>query len=158
MLENGKNRAVADRLDIHFEVADAENLPFDDNGFDAVGSTFVVMFVPNQQQAAREMLCVCRAGGKIAMANWTPEGAIGDVFKLIGKYVPPPTGVKPAALWGTEPFLQEHSGDAAKNIAIERRNFVFRYHSPAHWIDVFRAYYGPIHKAFEAIDEDEALS
>lgn len=151
LLSNGKNRAAADKLDITFQSADAENLPFEDNTFDAVGSTFGVMFVPNQTLAAQEMLRVCRNGGKIAMANWTPTGFFGDVFKLIGQYVPPPTGLKPPVLWGTEAFLHEQFGDVSQYISVTKRNYVFRYRSPAHWIEVFQTYYGPIHKAFEAI-------
>jgi len=153
LLENGKNRAAADKLDITFQAADAESLPFKDNTFDAVGSTFGVMFVPNQSLAAQEMLRVCRPGGKIAMANWTPTGFFGDVFKLIGQYVPPPAGLKPPVLWGTDAFLREQFGASAEYISVAKRNYVFRYRSTSHWLEVFQTYYGPIHKAFEALDE-----
>lgn len=155
LLINGKNRAAADKLDITFQAADAENLPFEDNAFDAVGSTFGVMFVPNQKLAAQEMLRVCRVGGKIAMANWTPTGFFGDVFKLIGQYVPPPAGLKPPVLWGTDAFLHDQFAEAAQSISIAKRNYVFRYRSTAHWLEVFQTYYGPIHKAFEALDNDD---
>ena len=152
LLEGGRRRAEADGYHIAFQEADAENLPFADNSFDAVLSTFGVMFTPNQERAAAEMLRVCKSGGgKIGLANWTPDGFVGQIFKTIGKHVPPPAGVKPPALWGTEARLKELFGEAV-TIHTETRNFVFRYKSPEHWLEVFRAYYGPIHKAFLALD------
>jgi ubiquinone/menaquinone biosynthesis C-methylase UbiE len=151
LLERGRERARADRLPIVFQEADAENLPFADASFDVVLSTFGVMFTPNQQQAANEMIRVCRPGGKIGLANWTPEGFIGRLFKTIGKYVPPAPGMKSPALWGTKAHLDNLFG-AKGTVAAESKNFAFRYKSPKHWLEVFRGYYGPVLKAFAAID------
>jgi SAM-dependent methyltransferase len=151
LLELGRQRAAAEGLTVAFQEADAENLPFADASFDVVLSTFGVMFTPNQPQAAAELLRVVRPGGKIGLANWTPEGFIGQVFKTIGKYVPPPPGVKPPSLWGTEARLHEFFGDAAA-VRIERKHFNFRYLSPQHFLDVFRTYYGPMNKAFGVLD------
>ena len=132
--------------------ADAEALPFPDASFDAVASTFGVMFTPDQSQAAAEMVRVCRPGGRIGLANWTPDGFIGHLFKTIGRHVPPPAGVKSPALWGDKAWLQETFGRSARGLALAERAFVFRYRSPAHFLDVFRTYYGPMHKAFLALD------
>jgi ubiquinone/menaquinone biosynthesis C-methylase UbiE len=151
LLERGRERARADRLPIVFQEADAENLPFADASFDVVLSTFGVMFTPNQQQAANEMIRVCRPGGKIGLANWTPEGFIGRLFKTIGKYVPPAPGMKSPVLWGTKAHLDNLFG-AKGTVAAESKNFAFRYKSPKHWLEVFRGYYGPVLKAFAAID------
>lgn len=151
LLERGRERAEADRLPVTFREADAENLPFDDASFDVVLSTFGVMFTPNQERAASELLRVCRPGGKIGLANWTPEGFIGRLFKIIGKYVPPAPGVKPASLWGTRAHL-DHLFGAGAAVAAESRYFVFRYKSREHWLEVFRTYYGPVLKAFAAIE------
>jgi ubiquinone/menaquinone biosynthesis C-methylase UbiE len=128
-------------------------LPFPDGEFDAVVSTFGVMFTADQDRAAAELLRVCRPGGKIGLANWTPAGFVGQMFKVIGKHLPPPAGVKSAALWGTSERLEEMFGKAARSIVIETRNFNFRYRSPEHFVEIFREYYGPMLKAFEAIDD-----
>lgn len=152
LLERGRARAEAEGQTVHFQVADAEQLPFNDASFDGVVSTFGVMFTPNQARAAGEMLRVCRPGGMIGMANWTPEGFIGQVFKTLGKFIAPPAGVSSPALWGTRPFVEQHFGKSAKRIAIESKTFAFRYRSPDHFIDIFRGYYGPMHKAFLALD------
>jgi ubiquinone/menaquinone biosynthesis C-methylase UbiE len=158
LLDHGRERAEADRLPVTFQVADAEALPFPDASFDVVLSTFGAMFTPNQAQTANELLRVCRPGGKIGMANWTPESFIGHVFKTIGKYVPPAPGLKSPALWGTKPHLDTLFGPKA-TIAVQSKNFVFRYKSPKHWVETFRSYYGPVVKAFAAIDPEarEAL-
>lgn len=153
LLERGRTRAEADRLTVTFREADVENLPFEDGSFDAVISTFGVMFAPNQEQAAHEMLRVCRSGGKIGLVNWTPESFIGQVLRTVGKYVPPPVGLKSPSLWGSEARLHELFGNEITQLNITQRQFVFRYRSAAHWLDVFRNYYGPIHKAFGALDE-----
>ncbi len=152
LLERGRVRAAADGLSVEFREADAEALPFPDASFDAVASTFGVMFTPNQEKAASELVRVCRPGGKIGLANWTPEGFIGQLFKTLGKYLPPPAGVKSPALWGTRARLSELFGAEASGIRAESRNFVFRYRSPQHFLDVFRTYYGPMLKAFAALD------
>jgi ubiquinone/menaquinone biosynthesis C-methylase UbiE len=152
LLERGRARAEAERLPVTFQQADAEDLPFDDSSFDVVLSVFGVMFTPNQEQAAQELLRVCRPGGKIGLANWTPEGFIGQVFRTIGKYAPPAPGVKSPALWGTEQRLSELFGDGISELRIKKRFFVFRYRSAQHWLDVFRTYYGPVLKTFAALD------
>lgn len=156
LLERGAERAKAERLDVAYRAADAEALPFDDDAFDAVISTFGVMFTPDQGQAAREMMRVCRPGGTIAMANWTAEGFIGQVFKVIGKHLPPPAGVKPPSRWGDAAALSEMFPDAA-SIELTPRSFAFRYLSVEHFLDFFRSYYGPIHKAFQAVGDSAAL-
>jgi len=153
LLDRGRERAEAERLQVTFQQADAENLPFADATFDVVLSTFGVMFTPNQELAAREMLRVCRPGGKIGMANWTPDGFIGRLFKIIGKYVPPAPGVKSPALWGSKAHLDALFGSNAA-IAAQSKKFVFRYKSPKHWVKIFRTYYGPVLKAFAAINAD----
>lgn len=152
LLERGRERAAADRLQVTFQVADAENLPFPAASFDVVLSTFGVMFTPDQHRAAGELLRVCRPGGKIGLANWTPDGFIGQLFKTIGKYVPPAPGLLSPAMWGTCAHVEKLFGAEAR-IAATPRNFVFRYKSPAHMLSVFRGYYGPVLKAFAAIDE-----
>ena len=158
LLERGRAKAAAERLPVTFQEADAEHLPFADSSFDVVLSVFGVMFTPNQEQAAQELLRVCRPGGKIGLANWTPEGFIGHVFRTIGKYIPPPPGVKPPALWGTEQRLSELFGDGISELRINRRFFVFRYRSAEHWLEVFRTYYGPVLKAFAALDAEGQAS
>jgi SAM-dependent methyltransferase len=155
LLELGRARALAEGLEIDFREADAEKLPFADASFDFVLSTFGVMFTPDQQQAAAELYRVCRVGGRIGLANWTPEGFIGQLFKVIGKYVPPAAGLKPPARWGTESGLTELFGPLA-GIDVFRRQFTFRYRSPQHFIDIFRTFYGPMNKAFAALDADPA--
>ncbi|AOS78706.1 MULTISPECIES: class I SAM-dependent methyltransferase [Hydrogenophaga] len=158
LLDKGRERAQAEGLNVQFRLADAEALPFDDASFDVVLSTFGVMFTPDHQTAAQEMLRVLRPGGRIALANWTPAGFIGRLFKVIGAHVPPPVGVKPPSLWGTEPHIVELFGAQAANIRCERRLFNFRYRSAAHWVQVFRQVYGPTHKAFAALDAAGAAS
>lgn len=152
LLERGRTRAEADGLTVDFKTADAEALPFSDASFDAVVSTFGVMFTPNQDRAATELVRVCRSGGKIGLANWTPEGFIGQLFKTLGKYLPPPAGAKSPALWGTTARISEMFGAVSESIRTERRHFVFRYRSPDHFLDVFKNYYGPTLKAFAALD------
>jgi SAM-dependent methyltransferase len=153
LLDKGRERARAEGLAVRFQVADAEQLPFEDGSFDVVLSTFGAMFTPEHDRAAREMLRVLRDGGRIGMANWTPEGFIGRLFKVVGAHVPPVAGLKSPALWGTEPHLVELFGTQAAQIHCERRHFNFRYRSAAHWLQVFRDYYGPTHKAFAALEE-----
>ena len=154
LLQRGRERAAAEHLTIEFREADAEALPFADSSFDAVLSTFGVMFTPDQDKAASELARVCRPGGKIGLANWTPEGFIGQLFKTIGKHLPPPAGVKSPALWGTKARLEDMFGRQASEIAAEPRMFVFRYRSPEHWLDVFKTFYGPMLKAFAALDDN----
>jgi ubiquinone/menaquinone biosynthesis C-methylase UbiE len=151
LLARARERAAAERLKIEFREADAEALPFADGSFDAVVSTFGVMFTPDQERAAGELVRVCRRGGKIGLANWTPEGFIGQLFKTIGKHLPPPAGVKSPALWGTRAGLTELFGPHASSIKSAQRHFVFRYRSPQHWLDIFKTYYGPLLKAFDSV-------
>lgn len=154
LLEKGRARALAENLAVAFEHADAEALPFADDSFDAVVSTFGVMFAPNQAQAASEMVRVCKPGGKIGMANWTPESFIGRLFRVLGAHVSPPKGVQSPALWGDDEWLSS-TFDGCRSVNVSMRSFTFRYKSADHFIEVFRTLYGPVHKAFLALSEDE---
>ncbi len=158
LLEKGAARAQAEGLDIRFQVEDAEALPFADGSFDVALSTFGAMFAPDHTRTAQEMLRVVRSGGRIGLANWTPDGFIGQLFRLIGAYVAPPAGMKSPALWGTEPHVVELFGAHAADIRTERKFYNFRYRSAAHWIDVFRNYYGPVHKACAALEASQQSS
>ncbi len=152
LLERAEERAAAERLAIDFVEADAEELPFPDGGFDYVLSTFGVMFAPDQEGAARELSRVCKPGGTIGVASWTPEGFIGRLIGVVSQHVLPPTsGLPSPLLWGTEERIAELFVGSAARISIARRSFVFRYTSVDHFIDVFRRYYGPTHKAFAAL-------
>jgi SAM-dependent methyltransferase len=152
LLEKGAARAKAEGLDIQFRAADAEALPFEDGAFDVVLSTFGAMFAPDQDKTARELMRVVRGGGRIGLANWTPEGFIGQLFRVIAAYVPPPAGLRSPVSWGTEPRIVELFGPNATDIRCVRRDFNFRYRSAAHWIEVFRNFYGPTHKVYAALD------
>ncbi len=151
LLDKGRERASAEGLTVQFQAADAEALPFDDGSFDVVLSTFGAMFTPEHDRTAGEMLRVLRQGGRIGLANWTPEGFIGRLFKVIGAHLAPPAGLKSPALWGTEAHLAQLFGAQAQ-VRCARRSFNFRYRSAAHWVQVFRDFYGPTHKAFGALD------
>ena len=154
LLDRARDRAVAEGLQINFHPADAEALPFQENEFDNVVSTFGVMFTADHSRAASEMLRVCRPGGKIGMANWTPEGFIGQIFKAIGTHVPPLPGTKSPALWGTRNTIADLFRTGASSIKVAERSFVFRYRSTKHWLEVFKTYYGPMLKAFAALPLD----
>jgi SAM-dependent methyltransferase len=156
LLERGRARAAAERQAIEFRVEDAEALSFADSSFDVVLSTFGVMFSADHAKAASEMLRVCRPGGTIAMANWTPEGFIGQVFRTIGRHLPPPPGAKSPALWGTRDAIETMFGAGAASIELVPQTFAFRYRSPAHFVEVFRTWYGPTHKAFQALGDKGA--
>jgi ubiquinone/menaquinone biosynthesis C-methylase UbiE len=153
LLARGRERAAAEHLTIDFREGDAEALPFDDASFDVVLSTVGAMFAPNQERTADELTRVCRPGGKIGMVNWTPEGFIGQLFKLTGSYVPPPPGLKGPVQWGNEARLQELFADRVSSIHAERRDFTMRYPSADFWVEYFRTYYGPTVKAFETLDD-----
>ena len=153
LLAAGRKRAEAEGLDVDYQIADVEDLPFENASFDAVVSTFGVMFAPNQEAAASEMKRVCRSGGKIGMANWTPDSFIGALFRTLGKHVSPPTGVQSPARWGTAEWIKSTFGPSAAKVEIEMRNYVFRYPSPKQFVDFFRTWYGPVHKAFASLDE-----
>jgi len=152
LLDRARERALGERLPLKIEVADAEALPFPDESFDAVMSTFGAMFTPDHQKPAKEMLRVCREGGKIGLANWTPDGFIGELFKAVGRYLPPPAGMKSPALWGTRTHVLElFAGASCKT---EVKNFMFRYRSDDHWLNTFKTFYGPVLKAYESLDEE----
>ena len=153
LLEQGARRAEAEGLPMLFKVADAEALPFDDSEFDVALSTFGVMFAPDQPRAASELIRVVKSGGRIGLASWTPDGFVGELFKVVGRFVPPPAGVSPASAWGTETRLVELFGPHACGIVTRRRQYVFHFVSPEHWIEEFRDFYGPIHRAFVTLDE-----
>ncbi len=156
LLERGAERARAERLEVNFQVADAEALPFGDAAFDAVLSTFGVMFAPDHSRCAAEMARVVRPGGRIGLANWTPDSLIGRMFKVLGKYAPPPAGVQPPSLWGTEAHVRMLFGDKASAVDATPRHFAFRYRSAAHFVEVFRTWYGPVNKAFAAQTPEKA--
>jgi SAM-dependent methyltransferase len=152
LLESGRARAEAEDQEIVFKEADAENLPFPDASFDAVISTFGVMFTADQDKAAAELLRVCKPGGRIGLANWTPESFVGQMFRTIAKYIPSAPGLKPPALWGTRSRLEDLFGTSARTIGSKSRFFNFRYRSPEHFVEVFRSYYGPMNKTYAALD------
>jgi ubiquinone/menaquinone biosynthesis C-methylase UbiE len=156
LLANGRARAEVEGFDIEFRHADAENLPFADASFDAVVSTFGVMFTPDQGKAAAEMLRVARPGGRLGLANWTPDGFIGQLFKTIGSHLPPPAGLRSPLQWGTRSWLEQAFGGGISGLKAEPRHYIFRYRSPEHFLDVFRRFYGPMVKAFEALDKKGA--
>ena len=151
LLENGRRRAEADRLSIQFQEADAEALPFADGAFDVVLSSFGVMFAPDHVRAAGELLRVCRHHGRIGLANWTPRGFIGRLFTVISRHVPPPMGLTAPSRWGLDDHLDRLFRGSASDIHVVCRDFVFRYRSPEHWVEVFRTWYGPVHKAFAGL-------
>ncbi|SDJ43277.1 class I SAM-dependent methyltransferase [Streptomyces indicus] len=153
LLERGAARARAEGLDLAFEEADAEALPYADGSFDAVLSVVGVMFAPHQEAAAAELTRVCRPGGTIALANWTPDGFIGRLFKTIGRHLPPPPGIQPPPLWGDEARVRELFGDRVRQVTFAPRDMVFRFGSAAGFADCFRTYYGPTLKAMEALGE-----
>jgi SAM-dependent methyltransferase len=151
LLDRARERAEAERLSIAFQQADAESLPFADMSFDVVVSTFGVMFTPDQERAASELARVCKRGGKIGLANWTPQGFIGQLFKTVGQHLPPPAGAKSPARWGTRTGLADLFESHAASIESEERFFVFRYRSPAHFMEMFRTFYGPVLETFAAL-------
>ena len=158
LLERGRLRAEAEGFtNVTFEFADAEALPYPDASFDVVLSTFGVMFAPDHEQTARELMRVCKSGGRIGLANWTPAGFLGQLFRTVAAYVPPPPGVSSPVLWGSEAHVRELFPGAAR-IEYTVRTFQFRYRSPEHWVDAFRTYYGPVHKAFAALDDERQRS
>lgn len=158
LLNGGRQRAEAEDLDAVFEVADVENLPYDRERFDAVVSTFGVMFAPDQKRAAAEMMRVCRPGGKIAMTNWTPESFIGALFRVLGQHVPPPAGIKSPMNWGDRKWIGESFRSEAKSISIKVKRFGLRYPSPQYFVDFFRTFYGPVHKAFQVLDDQQKMA
>lgn len=156
LLERARERAAAERLEVEFADGDAEALPFEDGAFDCVLSTFGVMFAPNQERAAAELLRVCRPAGRIGMANWTPQSFVGRMLATTVSHLPdgPPSGVKPPPLWGTEERLRELLSDGVTELVLRPRECMFRYPSPEHWLELFRTYFGPTKVAFEALGDD----
>jgi len=153
LLERALERAAAEHLDYETVVGDAEALPFPDASFDAVISAVGVMFAPNHQRTAAELLRVCRPGGTIALANWAPDSFIGEVFRTTAKHVPQPPGLQPPGLWGKEEHVRGLLGDGVSDMRVERKTYSFRYRSPEHFVEFFRTHYGPTHKAFEVLDD-----
>jgi ubiquinone/menaquinone biosynthesis C-methylase UbiE len=160
LLERARERAAAERQNVEFIEGDAENLPFGDAEFDVVTSTFGAMFAPNQQRAADELVRVCKPGGRIGMTNWVPDGYIGEMFLTVSKHAPPPPGVDPPSLWGTEERLRELFSDRISDLSLERRTMVFRFRSFDHWLEFFRTYFGPMKMAFARVgaDGEQALA
>jgi ubiquinone/menaquinone biosynthesis C-methylase UbiE len=152
LLERGRVRAAAEHLDVRFVEDDAEALPFPDASFDAVTSIYGVMFAPDHQRAAAELARVCRPGGRIALASWTPDGFIGETFRTFARYLPPPPGVQPAVRWGDAAYLGWLFGHFAASMTSYRRTAVFRFASAEENVDFFRTYYGPTLRAFESLD------
>ena len=154
LLEAGRRRAEAEGLAVELLEGDAEALPFPDDSFDAVTSVFGAMFAPDHARAAAELLRVCRPGGTIALASWTPDGFIGELFRTVAAHVPPPAGVQSPMLWGTEEHLRKLFGDSIASLETEERTFTFRFESAEEFVDFFRTWYGPTLKAFAALEGD----
>jgi ubiquinone/menaquinone biosynthesis C-methylase UbiE len=151
LLDRARRRRDAEGLDAQFIEGDAEALPFGDGQFDVVTSVFGAMFAPNQEKTAQELVRVTRSGGRIGLASWTPDGFIGQFFKVTARHVPPPPGVRPPLQWGTPDRLNELFGEVATEIRYEQRFYAFRARSPEAWVDSFRRWYGPTLKSFEAV-------
>lgn len=152
LIEEARVRAAAERLPVTFQVGDAEALGFEDASFDYVLSTFGVMFAPDQERAAREIVRVCKPGGKIGFANWTPSGFAGQMFRTVGRHVPPPAGIKPPTAWGTRERLEQLFGSSALDISTQSRHFAMRFESAEHWLSVFRQWFGPLRTAYARLD------
>jgi SAM-dependent methyltransferase len=160
LLERGQARAAAERLDIEFVEGDAVALPVENGEFDVVMSIFGAMFAADQEKAAAELLRACKPGGRIGMANWVPDSGIGQMFMTVAKHAPPPPGVNPPLLWGTEERLRQLLGDGVSELRIERRKSRQAFRSADHWLDFFRTYFGPTKVAFERVgpEGEEALT
>jgi SAM-dependent methyltransferase len=160
LLERGRERAAAERLEIEFVEADAQDLPFEDSSFDVATSIYGAMFAPDQQKTADELLRVVKPGGRIGMGNWTPDGAVGTMFKTIAKHAPPPPGIPSPLVWGTEERLRELFGDGVADLRVERRISRQPFRSADHYIDFFRTYFGPTQMAYERVgpEGEQALT
>ena len=152
LLERGRIRAAAEGLEVNLVEGDVEALPFPDESFDAVTSVFGCMFAPDHARAAAELMRVCRPGGAIALASWTPDGFIGDLFRTVAAHVPPPAGVASPMLWGTDEYLRELFGEAVSSLESAERTFTFRFVSPEEFVAFFRRWYGPTLRAFVALE------
>ena len=157
LLERARQRARAEGLEVTFEEADAEHLPFPDGSFDAVLSTCGAMFAPDQERTASELLRVCRPGGRIGMVNWVPDGYVGELFRTIGGYLPPPPGLRPPVQWGDPERLRELFGPEV-TISAPRRTFRWRFPSAEHQAEFFATFYGPSNKALAALSPDRAAA
>lgn len=156
LLEQARARAQAEGLSITFQEGDAENLPYEDSAFDVVVSMFGAMFAPRPELVASEMVRVCRSGGRIAMANWTPGGFVGQMFKITGSYVPPPPGMASPVKWGDEETVRERLREGIGNLQLTKRICLFKYEfSPAEVVEFFRKYYGPTQRAFDTLDSSK---
>lgn len=154
LLESARTAAEVHGLELRTQVGDAQELPFADDSFDVVLSTYGAMFAPDQQRVADELVRVCRPGGRIGMTNWTPDSMLGDIFRTIGAHVPPPPGLRPATQWGTEDRLRELFGDRIGSLRVRIRQFTFRFRSPDHMLDYYRTWFGPTKVAFGNLDAD----
>jgi SAM-dependent methyltransferase len=154
LLERGRERVAAERLDVEFVEGDAAELPFGDSEFDVVTSVFGAMFAPEQQQAATELLRVCRPGGRIGMANWVPDSPVSQLFAIVAKHVPPPPGFTPPVLWGTEEHVRELFEDGVTDLRFERKVSRQPFRSMDHYLEIFRSYFGPIKLAFDRVGAD----
>jgi ubiquinone/menaquinone biosynthesis C-methylase UbiE len=154
LLERGRERAEAEGLPVLFAEGDAEALPYPDDSFDAVTSVFGSMFAPDHERAAAELTRVCRPGGTIALASWTPDGFVGELFRTVGAHVPPPAGVQSPMLWGTESHLRSLFGDGIASLEVDERIFTWRFTSAEELVDFFRTWYGPTYKAFASLEDD----
>lgn len=154
LLAAAQRRADTDGVVLRTQLADAQALPFDDGEFDVVMSTIGAMFAPDQETVAREMLRVCRSGGRLGMANWTPDSAVGDIFRTVGKRVPPPPGVRPAVAWGSEETVTELLGPGCRELRCTRRTCAWRFPSAAHCLAYFQDWYGPVVAAFATVGTD----
>jgi ubiquinone/menaquinone biosynthesis C-methylase UbiE len=152
LLERGRRRAEAEGLPVQLVEGDAEALPFPDASFDAVTSVFGAMFAPDHIKAANEILRVTKPGGTIALASWTPDGFIGELFRTVGAHVAPPSGVPAPMLWGTEAHLRKLFGEGIRSLDLTERTFTFRFPSAEHFVTFFRLWYGPTLKAFAALE------
>ncbi|MDX6608526.1 MAG: hypothetical protein QOF85_451 [Solirubrobacterales bacterium] len=159
LLERGRERAAAERLDVEFVEGDAAELPFGDGEFDVVTSVFGAMFAPEQKQAATELLRVCKPGGRIGMANWVPDSPVSQLFAIVAKHAPPPPGFTPPVLWGTEEHVRELFEDGVTDLRFERKVSRQPFRSMDHYLEIFRSYFGPIKMAFDRVgaDGEEAL-
>lgn len=153
LLEHGARRAAVERLEVEWVEGDAEKLPFPDASFDVVLSSFGVMFAPDQERAAAELLRVCRPGGRIGLATWTPQGLVGQAMGVIGRYAPSAPGAQPPVLWGAEEHLRELFGNGISEFEAATREIDFRFRSADHWLEFFRAYFGPVKVTLERLDE-----
>jgi SAM-dependent methyltransferase len=159
LLEQGRERARAEGLDIQFDEGDAEKLPYEDAAFDVVVSMFGAIFAPHPEMVVAELTRVCRPGGTIAMANWTPGGFVGQMFKLTASHVPPPPGMPSPLLWGDEAVVRERLGQKSSDLRLTRRLMTFKFpFSPANVVESFRLYYGPTQRAFEALDSNSQIA